>query len=190
MPKKLDWKISVKRKELRGGLKKGLVRAIYAAYSKWNRQAYQMILDTAPESKTPSDRFPKDFVKGHIKLVTKRRGGITYQEIDVPGKFSRGSRAWRAWIVIKALHEGWKKLPYPREPTRRKTLGIYWYPGRRVLRPGQKKLAVSRVVQRKQIKLNPWIARVWKRMGPEFKWIFKVEMEKEKRKKVKKKRIK
>jgi len=101
-------------------------------------------------------------------LVTKRKPPYIYKEVDVPGKYSRRSRAWRAWVIIKTLHEGWKKLPFERKPTRKKAMGLPVIPGARVPRPGQSKLAIKKVVQRKQITLNPWIKRTFEAMEWEF----------------------
>lgn len=173
------------RKKAKKGLEKGMLGAVYRAYTKWNQRAYRYILSSAPISKTPSQRWPAGFVKSHIKLVTKKRPPYRYQEVDVPGKYSRGSRAWRAWIVIRALHEGWTTLPFERKPTRKKALGLPVIPGARVPRPGQSKIAVKKVVQKKQITLNPWIKRTFEAMEWEFpeelkKAIAEIKKEKEK----------
>lgn len=162
------------RKKYKKGLERGMLGAIYEAYSKWNERAHRYIISSAPISKTPSTRFPAGFVRSHIKLVTKKRPPYSYQEVDVPGKYSKGSRAWRSWIIIKALHEGWTKLPFERKPTRKKALGLPVIPGARVPRAGQSKIAVKKVVQKKQITLNPWIKRTFEAM----EWEFPEELEK------------
>lgn len=174
---KIDWKLRVLRKKYAEGLDKGLVSALYRAYIHWNRQAYPIIVRTAPRSKTPSTRWPSGFVASHIKLVPKKKPPYSYEEVDVPGKFSTGSRAWRAWIIIKTLHEGWTKLPFKRKPTRKRVLKL---PGR----PPHPRY-VREVVQERQLTFNPWITRVWKLLEPNFPIILKEEIAKTK--KVKKK---
>lgn len=162
MPK-IEWKMRILRKKYAEGLERGLVGCIYKAYTKWNRQAYRVIIRTAPESRTPSTRWPRGFVSSHIKLVPKRHHPYSYEEVDVPGKYSTGSRAWRAWLIIKTLHEGWKKLPFERRRTRKKggALAIpYLVPGQTLYR--------KKVVQRRQITLNPWIKRAWVSLEPNF----------------------
>jgi len=47
-------------------------------------------------------------------------------------------------------------------------MGLPVIPGARVPRPGQSKLAIKKVVQRKQITLNPWIKRTFEAMEWEF----------------------
>lgn len=189
MPKIL-WKMRIIRKKYPKGISRALHEAIYEAYSELNRRAYLQILSTAPKSKTPSQRFPSGFVSSHIKLVTKKRPPYVYQEVDVPGKSVRGSRARRAWLIIKALHEGWKVLPFERKPTRRKALGIPVFPGARVSpRPGRTKIARAKAVQRSQITLNPWITKVWKSLGPSFEAILKERLAVKNRKKRKREEV-
>lgn len=176
----INWKLKVIRKEYAKGLERGLVGAIYNAYSQLNRRAYILILQDAPRSKSPSARWPTGFVSSHIKLVTKRKPPYVYEEVDVPGKHTKGSRAWRAWLAIKTLHEGWKVLPFERKPTRKKVLK-FPIKGTAIFR--------RKTIQRRQVTFNPWITRVWKALEPEFPKILEDEIEKENRRKITKKGI-
>jgi len=175
--------LKVLRKKYAKGLEKAFKESIYAAYTRYNQKGYHRIISTAPRSKTANERWPVGFVSSKIKLVVKRRPPYTYQEVDVPGRHSKGSRAWRAWVVIKALHEGWTKLPFERTPTRKKALSFPVISGSSVPRKGGDLVTVRKVVQVKQITRNPWISRVWESLEPEFEGMLEVEVEKQKRKK-------
>jgi len=185
---RIRYSLKAFRKKYAEGLERGMKIAIYSAYSELNKQAFKRILTTAPKSRTPSTRFPVGFVSSYIKLVLKRRPPYFYEEVDVPGKFNKGSRAWRAWIVIKTLHDGWTRLPFERKPTRKKAVALPVYPGSSVPRPGKKRLVYRKTVQRRQIRLNPWIRRTWQALEPEFPRILEDAVEKENRKR-KKERI-
>lgn len=183
---RIKYSMKILREKYAKGLKRGLLEAIYEAYTQWNEIAYRKILATAPKSKTPSERFPVGFVSSHIKLVTKKRPPYVYREVDVPGKNVRGSRAWRAWIVIRALHEGWTKLPFERRPTRKRALA--WrpvIPGVRVSREG--KVVRRRAIQRKQIQRNPWIKTAFESLEPAFPNLLNEAIEKRNRRKRKEK---
>jgi hypothetical protein len=163
-----------------------MLTSIYKGFTRFNQLAYRQIVARAPKSKTPTPRFPVGFVAGHIKLMERRRGKYRYQVVGVPGASSVGSRAWRAWVVIQALHYGWRTLPFERKPTRKKTLGIPVFPGMRVRpRNGQQVLPRRRVIQARQIRKNPWISRVWKSLEPQFRHFLRIafqEMEAKRRK--------
>jgi len=171
----IGFSLKVIRKRYLGGLQKGLLRAIYRAYSRFNREAYKQIIITAPVSRTPSTRFPAGFVSSEIKLVTKRQPPYTYEEVDIPGKAVVGSRAWRAWVTIRALHEGWTSLPFERVPTRRRVLRMPLQTGQVIYRP--------KAVQATQITKNPWISRAWTSIEPKFPGILEEEIAKEKKEK-------
>lgn len=161
-----------------------MIEALLRAYSKYNEIAYSRILAKAPKNvTTANERWPTGFVSSKIKLVTKKYpGGMSYQEVDIPGKSSKGSRAWRAWIVIKALHEGWKKRPFVRRPTRKKALAFPVMQETRVVRRRgvrRRIIVTPKAVQKKQITLNPWISLVWKELEPFFERYLKGELEKE-----------
>jgi len=168
MPREPFAKFKMIRTQYAQGLKRGTVGSVYKAYSRWNERVFRYVQSGAPISKNPSKRFPVGFVKSHIKLVVKRKPPYSYSEIDVPGKYSRRSRAWRTWVIIKTLHEGWKRLPFERKPTRKHAMGLPVIQGARVPKPGQTKIAVKKVVQRKQITFNPWIKRTFEAMEWEF----------------------
>lgn len=180
-------KIKITLKALRKKHAKGLERAfkesIYGAYTRYNQKGYHRIISTAPKSRTANERWPIGFVSSHIKLVVKRRPPYTYQEVDVPGKHSKGGRAWRAWVVLKTLHDGWTKLPFERTPTRKKALSFPVISGSSVPRKGSNRVTVKKAVQVKQIKKNPWIRRVWESLEPEFEGMLEVEVEKQKKRK-------
>lgn len=179
MPK-FKYKIFAKRRTPRKGLEKALRIAIYKAMSEWSRQAYLKIMATAPVSKTPSDRWPAGFVKSHIKLYTRRlRGGYSYDVVGVPGGTSVGSRAWRALVVIMALHYGWSKLPFTRAPTRKEALAFPVVQGAVVTRPGETKIVTKKAIQRKQIVRNPWITRAFESLESRFRSLLDGEIEKE-----------
>jgi len=176
---KPSFNLKVIRKKYKEGLAKGNLRAIYSAYSKFNERAYHYIQSTAPVSNTPSKRFPAGFVKGHIQLVTKRRPPYTYQEVDVPGKHSPRSRAWRTWVIINVLHSGWESLPFIRKPTRRRAMGLPVIQGGRLPEEGESKIAAAKAIQRRQIRLNPWITRTWEAIQWEYHEFLLKELEKQ-----------
>lgn len=178
------------RKKYTGGLARGNLEAIYSAYSKFNRKAYNRIIVTAPRSRTPSSRWPVGFVSSHIKLVQKRRrGGYSYWEVDVPGKSHKGSRAWRAWLAIQTLHQGWKRLPFVRRPTRRKALKFPVIPGMTVpQRKGRRDYIIARkAIQRRQARRNPWIKRAFEALEPMFPRILEEELKNKERRLIKEK---
>ena len=159
--------MKVIRKKFKEGLVKANLRAIYRAYTEFNRKGYLGIISEAPVSTEPSERFPAGMVKSHIKLVIKRAPPYVYEEVDVPERDRPRSLAWRTWVIIQTLHGGWTSLPFERRPTRKQAMSLPLYPGR-IYPPGQTRTLVSKAVQRKQIQKNPWIPRVWKRIEPQF----------------------
>lgn len=164
----VKWKLRIIRKKYAEGLPRALTGAIYNAYSEFNRRGYNAIMREAPINRRGTVRFPAGFVKSQIQLVTKKKPPYEYQEVDVPGKYSRESRAWRAWLIIKVLHDGWTRLPFERRPTRKRAMGLPVYPGSAVPRPGADQLVYRKVTQRRQITLNPFIMRAWRLIEPQF----------------------
>lgn len=185
MPRKpIIYSLHAYRKHYPKRLNEAMLEAIYRSFSKFNEVAYRRIITTAPKSKTPSERWPVGFVTRHIKLVMQRRGSYSFNVVKIPGASHRGSRAWRAWIAINALHYGWAKLPFTRRPTRKKALALPFSPGMAV---PQKSLLKKKAIQRKQITKNPWISRVWQSLEPHFKTYLELAFEEQRRKKRKEK---
>jgi len=169
---RVKYRLTMIRKKYAKGMTRALRTAIYRGFSDWNRTVYQRIISTAPKSKTANPRWPIGFVSSHIKLVTLRtRGGYHYEVVSVPGKSSRRSRAWRAWLAIMSLHEGFKKLPFTRRPTRKRAMAFPIMPGTSIVR--------SKVIQRKQITLNPWIQRAFDAFEPQFRWMLRAALDSE-----------
>lgn len=179
----ITYRFTVIRKRYPRALGPALLEAIYSGFTRFNEVAYERILATAPKSKTPSPRWPVGFVSSHIQLVLHRRGRYSYKVVAVPGGTHKGSRAWRAWIALNALHYGWTKLPFERRPTRRKALGLPLVPGMEVPPKGGDKLPRKKAVQKRQITKNPWIERIWNSMLPQFLDYLDREFELQRRKK-------
>lgn len=164
----IKYRLRAWRRKYPKGLKKAFLEAIYQGFSNFNEEAYRKIISQAPESKTPNKRFQAGFVKGHIKLLERKtRGGYHYKVVGIPGASNRGSRARRAWLTILALHYGWQKIPFTRKPTRSKVLVFPATPG--MVFGEERKAYKAWALQVRQIKKNPWIARVWEDLEPEFR---------------------
>ncbi len=172
--KTIRFEFKVARRKYLKGLEKGLMTAAYRGYSKWQLHCYNMIQIKAPKGKVGFAGFPPgEFLKSQIKLVNRKRGSYRYKEVDVPTKFQIGSPGWRAWLVIKALHHGWKKLPFERPRKEKKMKGKHSMalpvlPGK-VPQPGYSKVFLKHAVQKKQITKRPWISKVWLDMGKYLK---------------------
>jgi len=144
----------------RGLRKTGLafIRAIYGAYSKFNEHCYQEIMGKVPRK--------TGFLAAHIKLVTKKNPeGIRYKEIDIPGAGSPGSLGHKAFLTLMTLQQGWTRLPFERKAKAGKAMtyqvkqGAVLPKNPRNIEPG-KRFTVT-AMQRTQIKMNPFMKRVF-----------------------------
>ena len=97
--------LKIIERNFKKGLKGGLNEAFYAAYSELNTRVHKEVVTFTGST---NYRKPGPNIASRIKLVTRKRRGFVFKEIDVPGKYGMGPDR-RAWFVIKALHFGWNK---------------------------------------------------------------------------------